>query len=521
MKEELFDSEFVESEVGLTRRLDLTEEQIYLIWDLSEQKHNDKNLSENRMLFWLKYKHGLHITRRTLREVLGRATDTGMPLDVYRVLNKRQEIKNTDSDKLLITSFVVGGEIDSYAYSELEHYISEGFEIFVVPLESRRKQKFNQTELTNIKAELPLLPNGARYLLDAETTLEKYNIDIINLEGSRQSYSHLRHINKNVIVPDTYFYLQSTPTELTQQATYTMTTGCINKEKHLYSNTHNGYLQKSMHKLGGIFIENGVLTQSTFQAKKELAEALIVGDLHLPYESPDFIKYIKYQLEKYKPKKVFLHDLLDLAPFSHHTHNNIWAKLKKENTKEHLEQIKNKITGIIALCDVLGVEINVVASNHDTHLLTGLMNQSLSKMTKEDASLFFQYGHLVLTENLKPLHAIFKVCGVSDSDINKLNFVDVKSECKSAGFILNMHGDAGMNGASFSSSGFKRIGVKAVVGHAHSCGREGDVLTTGTSSRLLLGYNEKGFSSWSNSNVIVKQSDAYHELILKRGTQCE
>ena len=498
----------------LIARTDLTEGQRNFILRLGGEK-----LTEKAMLFLFKNKFKRAISRRTLRAILGRLTDMPKDLVVSSVEDKKEQPVLTDKlnlnvDKMLITCFVVGGEIDTYAYSELENYINEGFSVFVIPLEGKRKTKFNQQELSSIKADLPLLPNGARYLLDNDIRIERYNINILNLYGSRQSYTHLRHIKKHVIVPETSFTIYSTPTELNSPPTYLFTTGCINKKSRLYSKNHLGYLQEEQHKLGGIFIENGLVTQATFKSKREFAEALVVGDLHLPYENKMFIRNLKKQLETHRPKKVFLHDLLDLAPFSHHTHKNVWAKLNKDNTTEHLKQIRDKITGLIALCDNFGVEIYVVASNHDTHLMTGLMTQSLSKMNKEDATLYFQYGSLVLSENKKPLEAIFKVCGVSDSDINKLNFIDVKTGCESAGFTLNLHGDAGINGASFSSGGFKRIGAKAIVGHSHSCSRDGDVLTTGTSSKLLLGYNERGFSSWSDANVIVKKTDAYHEILI-------
>ena len=68
-----------------------------------------------------------------------------------------------------------------------------------------------------------------------------------------------------------------------------------------------------------------------------------------------------------------------------------------------------------------------------------------------------------------------------------------------------MHGDKGPNGARGSRMNLRRIGVKSIIGHTHSCGIEEGCYQVGTSTALNLEYTS-GPSSWLNTHCVVYAS---------------
>ncbi|AFU88031.1 DNA transfer protein [Caulobacter phage CcrColossus] len=79
-----------------------------------------------------------------------------------------------------------------------------------------------------------------------------------------------------------------------------------------------------------------------------------------------------------------------------------------------------------------------------------------------------------------------------------------------------MHGHLGANGARGNPRAFTKMGPKATTGHTHSCEIHDGIYTSGTSSKLDMGYN-KGLSSWSQSHVITYQNGKRAILTMNNG----
>jgi hypothetical protein len=70
---------------------------------------------------------------------------------------------------------------------------------------------------------------------------------------------------------------------------------------------------------------------------------------------------------------------------------------------------------------------------------------------------------------------------------------------------LGQHGDVGSNGSRGSLMQFRRLNTKVIVGHYHSPGRKDGAISVGTSTKLRVGYNNSGSSTWLQSHVIIHE----------------
>ena len=59
------------------------------------------------------------------------------------------------------------------------------------------------------------------------------------------------------------------------------------------------------------------------------------------------------------------------------------------------------------------------------------------------------------------------------------------------------------NGARGSIKNLRRVGVRVMIGHAHSPGANEGAMQVGTSSRLQLEYNHGGVSGWLHTHGLV------------------
>lgn len=81
---------------------------------------------------------------------------------------------------------------------------------------------------------------------------------------------------------------------------------------------------------------------------------------------------------------------------------------------------------------------------------------------------------------------------------------------------LNFHGDAGINGARGSIRSHASANEGSISGDSHQLALWGGYLNVGTSTRLKIGYNNKGYSSWTNG-VALAYPDGTRQLLVYLG----
>lgn len=81
---------------------------------------------------------------------------------------------------------------------------------------------------------------------------------------------------------------------------------------------------------------------------------------------------------------------------------------------------------------------------------------------------------------------------------------------------LNFHGDSGINGAKGSIRSHASANEGSISGDSHQLALWGGYLNVGTSTRLKVGYNHKGYSSWTNGAALA-YPDGTRQLLIYQG----
>jgi hypothetical protein len=233
-------------------------------------------------------------------------------------------------------------------------------------------------------------------------------------------------------------------------------------------------------------------------------EGIVLGDLHCGHHDD----YVLTQTEKFihhiKPKNVVLHDVFDGDSINHHTMKDPFIQYGKEvnGTNDLGSELDNMMTILARFKDFENVVI--VRSNHDDFLDRWLKNEDWKKQpTFKNAPLYMELSSKLLKQHAKYNN---NVKGIIPELINEKfpNYITLgrNSSYKIKGYECGLHGDIASNGSRGSIENFRKLNTKMIMGHFHTPGRKDNVIATGTSTKLRLGYN-LGPSSWLQSHVII------------------
>lgn len=241
-------------------------------------------------------------------------------------------------------------------------------------------------------------------------------------------------------------------------------------------------------------------------------EAIVLGDIHLGDLDDSVFETTKKILDRLNPKHTIIHDLFNGHSISHHDLKNPIKLYYKE--VDGTNSLKREINEMLTwLENMRKYNLVIVRSNHDDFIDRWIINADWKKDIKNSME-YMEYTK-VLLENKAPKGIIPYIIDSKFKDIKTLNR-DESFVVK--GWELGAHGDIGANGTRGSTTQFRKLNTKIIVGHTHTPNRKDGVLTVGTSTKLRLGYNI-GPSSWLHSHVIIhKNGKAQHINISKNGT---
>lgn len=222
-----------------------------------------------------------------------------------------------------------------------------------------------------------------------------------------------------------------------------------------------------------------------------------------------------------EPKYQFFHDVADFRARNHHNIGDHHFRFEMFSRKtEDLDSIMRNVAEFLAKTSRGFSHSIIVESNHDKMLLKWLkgadyrndpMNavffldcqRAQYQAIKDDVQDFSVFEHVIRTRS--PL-AHVKFLRESDS------FTICGNEIECA-----LHGHKGANGAKANIQQFAKMGPKANVAHTHSAAIFEGIYQAGTTSKLDLGYNRGGLSSWNHSHIVTYPSGKRVIITMQRG----
>lgn len=233
--------------------------------------------------------------------------------------------------------------------------------------------------------------------------------------------------------------------------------------------------------------------------KTQCVDAVVLGDIHLGKHCEYSMSQSMEMLERFKPKHVLIHDIMEGASISHHEKRDPFIALGREldgswDLEKEIEMSMDFIDTIIEYNPV------IVKSNHDDFVDRWLLDNDWRKEKNKYAYLKYSKlkadGELpngILPYNIEKKYGKKVIC-LNEDDSFKIKGVE-----------LAVHGHIGNAGSRGSASQFKRLNTKLITGHTHSPLKLDNLLTVGTNTKLRMGYN-KGLSNWFNGNGLVHKN---------------
>jgi hypothetical protein len=239
-------------------------------------------------------------------------------------------------------------------------------------------------------------------------------------------------------------------------------------------------------------------------------EAITWGDLHATILDPVVEQLSQDMLNYLKPKKQFLHDIMEGASTNHHDAKNPHAKYKAflRGLTSVEAEVKATIEKVRAY-ERSWSHVVVVDSNHDCWITKWLQEHDY-RLDPLNARFFleaqlatYQGLEASLKSEENPFHMLEWAMRKYEcpQDIQFLRTDE--SYCICNGKIeCGMHGHLGPNGARGTPQNLNKVGRRANTGHTHSAGIFNGLYVAGTSTKLKWDYAH-GPSSWSHSHVVT------------------
>jgi hypothetical protein len=238
-------------------------------------------------------------------------------------------------------------------------------------------------------------------------------------------------------------------------------------------------------------------------------EACAMGDIHVAHVDKKVIDLTLNDLfVKLRPKKLFIHDIMDSESISHHNLKDPFKLHQMEMSGRN--SLANEVDEMLTwLEQIKDYDVYIVKSNHDTHIDQFLASTDWRKMTTfKNAIPYMEYATAMLKGEAPN--------GIVPYLINRKfpKFKCLTDDCNVTvkGFLMSVHGHAGASGSRGSVQQFSRLSTKSVTGHSHTISRIGGAVSVGTSTHLRVGYN-KSFSSWTQAHGIVNRLGKFQHIV--------
>lgn len=517
---------------------DLTNEDkeyIKLIY-FSEKSHKEK-------LEILTHKYG--VTGRSIRNWWKNMELT--PVDIYRLPKQLQAVLDRvipiETDIVFVTScqnktMINEGQLNNMV--EYADFIRENFglnvEIVVIP--TRYRNPTNPVETQNKKADEWWVHDVDQYLYYSKLEFG----DCIISADSRVRPTDSAPLNgyealaadNHLILGHSRLHLKVLPRFKGDRIKVMATTGYLSSKN--YSRSKAGDKGHVHHTYGFTIIEKkkdgtclpprtvkcdyeGNFTDIIYHVSNEKvslvdhSEALIWGDIHHAQLDEQFVDITYDLVEKLKPVRHIIHDLLDSESMNHHESKDMF--IKKIKIKEGRNDIKKEVNAAIGFAqeihDNTGSEVNVIQSNHDDFLDKHINLESWKK-DLHNSEAYLEYALIQQSVDLRNYGNIFGYL-ISQQTSDDIRYIKSNESLRIRGYQCGYHGDHGVNGSRGNINTFKRLNTKMIHGHSHSPAIVDGVTCVGVTCKLWQYYNSAGMSSWAYAHSVI-HADGKNQLLI-------
>lgn len=464
----------------------------------------------------------LNLPRTTVQDAVYRVQE-GNPLQSKLNVEKRAVAAPKRGVKRFILSSVQDDTaIDKKFLTNLEAYAAHlGAEILVAGYTygTRREKGYDkevQQYLTRDQVDI-----GGRLLFCAEMRISPTASRPLS---GLETYTR----TKWGVFPHPRVALQSVATMWNDPAKQIMTTGTLSKPN--YSATKAGIKTEFHHMIGALLVEidsdgavfcrhlladkhHGFQDLDAYVVGGEVSvghgvEMITWGDIHTEQIDPDVMLACwgdGGMLDTLRPDAQFFHDACDFLARNHHQMRDPHHLFKMHNNNtESVEEGVRDIYDFLTYAYRATVASYVVESNHDLMMLRWLKEADY-RADPVNAEFFLRAQAEVYASIRRgdKDFSIFEWAVRRHEDDMDVTFLRETDSLKLNNIECALHGHKGANGAKGHINSFAKMGPKANVGHTHSCQIHEGIYCAGTSSKLDLGYNAGGLSSWSHSHIVT------------------
>lgn len=240
------------------------------------------------------------------------------------------------------------------------------------------------------------------------------------------------------------------------------------------------------------------------------AKALVCGDTH-HWVIDDEVEQINTLIcEEFDVDHVVLHDVVDGESVNHHLDKRPLEKAQrflnnKWSAEKELEDMGDWLETKLPYNPI------IVRSNHNDRF-DNVLDQDWRKDINN--SLFYlEYARKTIDGTIGKGGVVNYYLKERFGD--NVTTLDYDDSFIIGNYEISQHGHFGANGAKGSPVSFRNLGIPIILGHTHTPFRANDCIYVGTNTKMDLGYNRKGMSSWLQSNVLITSNGkAQHILII-------
>ncbi len=507
---------------------ELTDEQI----ENARKIYTDKSMSwDDRMKYLMSFfGKGERTVRKWCSEKLG--FKEKVDIEPEQLVKAKKKEHDKSKKRYLITSAQSATPIDKAFLKNIEAYAKHiNAEILVIPFRYK-----NPTSVFTDKQEnddwwhedlIQYLTLNRHDLNKRISVLSDIKIQptssqpLQGLEGMTGEHSS--------VVGHPRFELKSIPVMEGCPAKILFTTGCITVQN--YTDSKTGKKGEFHHSIGCAIVEikddetyffrqisankNGEFIDLFYHvkdgvvSKEDSVEAMILGDIHVAHCDPRVTDITLNNLfKKLRPKKLFIHDIIDSNSISHHNVNDPFILHQQE--MDGSNSLQKEINDMVEwLRQIEQYDVYIVKSNHDEHIDKFLRITDWRKMaTLKNALPYMEYA----TATLKGEAPNGIVPYIINKHFPKFKCLGHNDNVSVKGWLCSVHGHIGASGSRGSLAQYSRLSTKSVTAHSHVIGRIGGAVSVGTSTFLRVAYN-LGASAWSNAHGIINRLGKFQHIV--------
>ena len=285
--------------------------------------------------------------------------------------------------------------------------------------------------------------------------------------------------------------------------------GNIAEKDHIYGailveveNEERFHLRNVRADSSGRFVDFGVKYDGGKKSKAEL-EALVCGDWHVGYTDPLVRDATFEMIRELKPKRLILHDFLDMHSVNYHNDDQlVTGQIFEGVDRDFLSLEKEFRDGrdeLLKMYDIMkGGEIYIVASNHHDFLVKYL-NQG--KLVKDPHNLRIAVKVLdAFLDRKDPIEEGIRRYGKIPE---RVKFLKRDEDLKVCGYQLAAHGDKGPGGSRGSINTKELQFRRSITCHVHGAEILRNTYVGGTSTPLSLSYTKGNPTNWTNTHALL------------------